>query len=44
MTSQPGWQTIVIHILPNMWRSKGNQKMKFSQLIECNLKNTFLEW
>ena len=43
MTSQPGWQTIVIHILPNISRSKGNQTMKFGQLIECNMRNIFLE-
>ena len=34
MTSQPEKQTIEIHILPNISRSKGNQKMKFGQLIE----------
>ena len=43
MTSQPGQQTIVIHILPNILRSKGNQAMKFGQLTECNMRNTFLE-
>ena len=43
MTSQPGWQTIVIHILPNNSRSKNNQAMKFVQLIECNMRNIFLE-
>ena len=32
MTSQPWKQTITIHILPNMSRSKGNQTMKFGQL------------
>ena len=31
--SQPGKQTIAIDILPNMSRSKGNQTMKFDQLI-----------
>ena len=34
MTSQPGKQTIAIHILPHFSRSKGNQTMKFGQLIE----------
>ena len=29
MTPQPGQQTIAIHILPNISRSKGNQTMKF---------------
>ena len=38
MTSQPGQQTIAIHILPNITRSKGNQEMKFGQLIEYNMK------
>ena len=42
MTSQPGQQTIVIHILPNISRNKGNQAMKFGQLIEYNKKNIFL--
>ena len=36
-------ETIVIHILPNIWSSKGNQTMKLRQLIECNLRNIFLE-
>ena len=43
MTSQPGQQTIVIHVLHNISRSKGNQTMKFRQLIECNMRNIFLE-
>ena len=43
MTSQPGQQTIVIHILPNISRNKGNQTIKFGQLIECNMRNIFLE-
>ena len=43
MTSNFGWQTIVIHILPYISRSKGNQTMTFGQLIECNMKNIFLE-
>ena len=34
MTPQPGQQAIVIHILSNISRSKGNQTMKFGQLIE----------
>ena len=34
LTSQTGQQTITIHILPNISRSKGNQAMKFGQLIE----------
>ena len=43
MTSRPGKQTIAIHILPNISRSKGNQAMKFGQLIEYNMRNIFLE-
>ena len=43
MTSQPGWQTIAIHILPNISRSKDNQTMKFGQLIEYNMRNIFVE-
>ena len=42
MTSQPGLQTIAIHILPNISQSKGNQMMKFGQLIEYK-KNIFLQ-
>ena len=41
MTSQPGQQTIPIHILRNTSQSKGNQIMKFSQVIEDNKGNIF---
>ena len=38
------WLTkIVIEILPRTSRSKGNQTMKFGELIECNMRNIFLE-
>ena len=43
MTSHTGKQRDAIHILPNISRSKGNQTMKFDQLIECNMRNIFLE-
>ena len=43
MTSQPGKQTIAIQILPNIARSKGSQATKFGQLVECNMRNIFLE-
>ena len=43
MKSQPGLQTIAIHILLNISQSKGNQKMKYSQLIEYNKSNIFLQ-
>ena len=38
MTSQLGEQLFAIHILPNVSRSKGNQTMKFGQLIEHKTK------
>ena len=34
---------VTLHILPNISRSKGNQKIKFGQLIEYNMKKDFLE-
>ena len=43
ITTQTGKQTIAIRILPNISRSKGNQTMKFDQLIEYNVRNIFLE-
>ena len=43
MTSQVGKQTIAIHILLNISRSKGNQPMKFCQLMECNMTKFFME-
>ena len=43
MTSQPDSQTIAIHILHNISRSKGNQTMKFGQLLEYNMRNIFVE-
>ena len=43
MTSQPGVQTIAIHILADISRSKEIQKMKFGQLIEHKIRNAFLE-
>ena len=32
-----------MHILPNIWRSKVNQTIKFGQLIERNMRKYFLE-
>ena len=43
MMSQPGLQTISIHIIPNVSQSKYNQAMKFGQLIEYNKRNIFLQ-
>ena len=41
--SQPSLQKIAIHILANISQSKGNQTMKFRQLIEYNKRNNFLQ-
>ena len=43
MASQAGKQIIITHLLPNISRSKDNKTMKFGQLIECNMRNIFLE-
>ena len=43
MTSQPGKQTIAVHMLPNIAGSKSNRKIKFGQLIENNMRKSFLE-
>ena len=43
MTSQPGYQNIAIHIFTNISRSKGNQTIKFGQLVEYDMINIFLE-
>ena len=43
MMSQPGKQTIVIHVLPNILSNKDNQAIKFSQFREYNMKSIFLE-
>ena len=43
MASQTGSQTIKIHILINILRSKGNQAMKLGPLIEYNMRNILLE-
>ena len=43
MTSQPGFQTSAIHIFPNISQSKGNQAIKFAQVVEYNKKNIFLQ-
>ena len=37
------FQTIVIRILSNISRIKGNQTVKFGQSKECNMRNNFLE-
>ena len=43
MILQPGKQTIAKHISPNISRIKGNQTMKFGQLLVYNMRNNFLE-
>ena len=43
MTSQPGKQTIAMHIMPNISKSKDNKTVKFGQLIEYNMRKIFLE-
>ena len=42
MTSQPGKQANPINILPNISRSKANQRMKFGQLLDYNMKDIFV--
>ena len=41
MASQTGQQIITIHILPDISRSKGNQGMKYGQLIKHSMKIFF---
>ena len=43
MTSQPVQQTIAIHMMSNISRSKGDQAVNFGQLIEYNKRNIFLK-
>ena len=43
MTSQPGQQTLAIHILTNISRTKDSQVMKFVQLIKYSMRDIFLE-
>ena len=38
------WKTLItIHILPNITGSKGNQVIKFDQLIKYSVRNIFLQ-
>ena len=41
--SQPGLQTITIHLLPSISQSKEDQPLKYDQLIEYNKIIIFLE-
>ena len=43
MTPQSGKQTIAVHILLNVSKSKDNETMKFDQLIKYNMRKIFLE-
>ena len=43
MSSSTGKQTITIHTLSNVLRSKGNQTMKSGQLIEYKVRNIFFK-
>ena len=43
ITLQPGKQAVLIHILPNISRRKDTYTVKLGQLIEYNMRNTFLE-
>ena len=43
MTSHPEKQTIAIHILTNISRSKLSQRMKFGLVTEYKMRNNFLE-
>ena len=43
MTSQSGKQITTIHILPNISRSKSNERMKVGQSTEYNMRNIFIE-
>ena len=40
---QTGKQTITVRILLDISKGKGNQAMKFGNLIEYNLRNIFLQ-
>ena len=42
MTSQSDQQIVIIHILPNILKSKGNQAIKFSQFIKFGVRNIYI--
>ena len=43
MTFRLRKKAIAIHTLPHISRSKGNQTIKFGQLVEYIMRNIFLE-
>ena len=40
-TSQSGYKTIAIYILPNISRNKDNHTIKFGQFVDYNKRNIF---
>ena len=44
MTSQMGKRILTIYILPSISRNKGNQAMKFGQLIKHKVKIKKSKW
>ena len=43
MTSQTGQQIIIVYILSNISRYKGNQTTKFGQLMDYKMRNNSFE-
>ena len=43
MKSQTGKQTLTINALPDISKSKGNWTTEFSQLMDYNARNIFLQ-
>ena len=43
MRPEPNKKTVPTHLFPNLSRSKGNQAVKFGQLIEYSIRNIFVE-
>ena len=43
MASQSGKQTIAIHVLTNISRSKDKKTLKFCQVLKCYKENVFLQ-
>ena len=43
MTPETGQQIITIQILPNVPRTRDNQKIKYGRLVKYNMRNIFLE-
>ena len=43
MASQSGKETIIIHVLPNISRSKDKKTLKSCQVLKCYKENVFLQ-